>query len=196
MYKLEQKGLLPEQMLASLPAFVAKIERLAEQLGLSLAGYQADHIALRVNDWETAEQLHQAWLAYGKEWSTNEINGRPIVVIGFDQPLNCGPWQIEALELPYPGDKAYPQEGWEHIEFVIPSEAADTEALKVTLDQAFPQLAQQWGELAGKGIKVKASSPSGEKERLSNPTYAFKHDGVCIKLHPHSLKDVIESELE
>ena len=57
-------------MLAELPAFMAKIERLAEQLGLSLAGYQADHIALRVNDWETAEQLHQAWLAYGK------LNGR------------------------------------------------------------------------------------------------------------------------
>lgn len=89
MHKLEQKGLLPEQMLAELPAFMAKIERLAEQLGLSLAGYQADHIALRVNDWETAEQLHQAWLAYGKEWSTNEINGRPIVVIGFDKPLSC-----------------------------------------------------------------------------------------------------------
>ncbi|MGF1737505.1 VOC family protein [Photobacterium satsumensis] len=196
MHKLEQKGLLPEQMLAELPAFMAKIERLAEQLGLSLAGYQADHIALRVNDWEIAEQLHQAWLAYGTEWSTNEINGRPIVVIGFDTPLSCGPWQIEALELPYPGEKSYPQEGWEHVEFVIPSKAADTDALKVSLDQAFPELASQWDKLADKGIKVKASSPSGEKERLSNPTYAFKHDGVCIKLHPHSLKAVIESEAE
>lgn len=194
MHPLKQKGLHPTQMLEQLPAFIARIEALAMELGLSLTDYQADHIALRVNDWALAEQLHQAWLAYGEEWSNNAINGRPIVVIGFHQPLQVGAWTIEALELPYPGDKQYPQEGWEHIEFVIPSQAANTDALKVVLDEELPALAKNWAGLADQGITLKASCPSGEKERLANPTYAFKKDGVCIKLHPCSLKAVIASE--
>lgn len=192
MQKLTDAGLHPEQMLAGLPAFVERIEALAQEMNVSLSGYQADHIALRVNDRDMAEALHQAWLAYGEEWSNNEINGRPIIVIGFNQPLQVGRWCIEALELPYPGSKSYPQEGWEHIEFVIPAKAKDTDELKTKLDEAFPLL--PWDQLAEKGIKVKASTPSGEKERLPNPTYAFKKEGVCIKLHPCSLKDVIESE--
>ncbi|UXI02828.1 VOC family protein [Photobacterium sp. TY1-4] len=192
MQKLREAGLHPEQMLAQLPEFVARIEALAREMNLSLTAYQADHLALRVNDREMAEALHLAWLAYGEEWSCTQINGRPIIVIGFHQPLQVGCWQIEALELPYPGEKQYPQQGWEHIEFVIPSEADTTDALKIALDETFPQL--PWDELAAKGIKVKASSPAGEHERLPNPTYAFKKGGVCIKLHPCSLKAVIESE--
>ncbi|MGF1686686.1 VOC family protein [Photobacterium japonica] len=192
MQVLEQKGLLPAQMLAQLPTFMAKIDALAAELGLSLNDYQADHIALRVNDRVQAEALHQAWLAYGEEWSNNEINGRPIIVIGFHEPLKVGAWTIEALELPYPGDKQYPQEGWEHVEFVIPSDVNDTDSLKTVLDETFPALA--WDRLNEQGIHVKASSPSGEHERLANPTYAFKKDGVCIKLHPCSLKAVIASE--
>ncbi len=87
MQKLTDAGLHPEQMLAGLPAFLERIEALAEEMNVSLSGYQADHIALRVNNREIAEALHQAWLAYGEEWSNNEINGRPIIVIGFKQPL-------------------------------------------------------------------------------------------------------------
>jgi len=115
-------------------------------------------------------------------------------VIGFHQPLNVGSWSIECLELPYPSDKAYPQEGWEHVEFVIPGKAKNTDELKDVLESAFPQLEKEWSRLSEKGIKLKASSPSGEKERLPNPTYAFKKNGVCIKLHPCSLKAVIDSE--
>ncbi|MEH6529721.1 MAG: VOC family protein [Photobacterium frigidiphilum] len=194
MQKLTDIGLHPEQMLANLPVFLDRITALANELGLSLEQYQADHIALRVNDLDIAKALHQAWLAYGDEWSNNMINGRPIIVIGFHQPLNVGSWSIECLELPYPSDKAYPQEGWEHVEFVIPGKAKNTDELKDVLELAFPQLEQEWPRLSEKGIKLKASSPSGEKERLPNPTYAFKKNGVCIKLHPCSLKAVIESE--
>jgi predicted metalloenzyme YecM len=41
---------------------------------------------------------------------------------------------------------------------------------------------------------MKLSSPKGEGERLANPTVAFKHDNICIKLHPHSLKNIVASE--
>lgn len=192
MHKLEQYNLHPTQMLAQLPEFMKAINTLIDDLGISLAGYQADHIALRVNDQDVAHQLHLAWLSYGEEWSNNMINGRPIVIIGFEQPLAVDDWTIEALELPYPSDKVYPQQGWEHIEFVVPSSAKTIEELKADLLEKLPQL--DWDGLDAKGIKVKASSPSGEDERLANPTFAFKRDGVCIKLHGHSLKAVLESE--
>ncbi|MEI8596083.1 VOC family protein [Photobacterium sp. Hal280] len=192
MQDLQQANLQPEQMLAQLPEFMVKIERLAEELGLDLSACQADHIALRVNRTALATALHQAWLTYGDEWSTNVINGRPIVVIGFHQPLQAGQWQIEALELPYPGDKTYPVQGWEHVEFVVPCQASTTAEFKAALEARFPAL--NWDKVAKAGIAVKASSPAGEKERLANPTFAFKKNGVCIKLHPCSLKAVIESE--
>ncbi|KJG11241.1 hypothetical protein UA38_05255 [Photobacterium kishitanii] len=194
MQNLKQLGLHPEQMLADLPAFMDRIIRLADEVGISLSSYVADHIALRVNSQDIALELHQAWLAYGTEWSQTIINGRPIVVIGFDKPLRVGDWTIEALELPYPSDKIYPQQGWEHVEFVIPGNAMSLEQLKQSIDITFPAL--NWQQLASKGIKVKASSPAGEHERLPNPTYAFKKDNLCIKLHSHSLAAVIESEQE
>ncbi|WP_305420989.1 VOC family protein [Photobacterium leiognathi] len=192
MNTLEQHYLHPTQMLAQLPDFMKAITVLIDDLGISLKGFQADHIALRVNDQTLAEELHQAWLSYGQEWSNNMINGRPIVIIGFEQPLQAGDWSFEALELPYPSDKAYSNQGWEHIEFVVPSTARTTDELKQDLQKQLPTL--DWDGLAAKGIKVKASSPAGDNERLPNPTFAFKRDGVCIKLHGHSLKAVLESE--
>lgn len=48
--------------------------------------------------------------------------------------------------------------------------------------------------LAALGVKVKLSSPQGDRQRLANPTVAFKWQGVCLKLHPYSLRQVIESE--
>ncbi|WP_318404066.1 VOC family protein [Photobacterium leiognathi] len=192
MNTLEQHHLHPTQMLAQLPDFMKAITALIDDLGISLKGFQADHIALRVNDQTLAEELHQAWLSYGQEWSNNMINGRPIVIIGFEQPLQVGDWSFEALELPYPSDKSYPKQGWEHIEFVVPSTARTTDELKQDLQKQLPTL--DWDGLAAKGIKVKESSPAGNNERLPNPTFAFKRDGVCIKLHGHSLKAVLESE--
>ncbi|QSA19814.1 VOC family protein, partial [Vibrio furnissii] len=44
------------------------------------------------------------------------------------------------------------------------------------------------------GVKTKLSSPKGEGDRLNNPTVAFKWQGVCIKLHPHTLKTIVASE--
>lgn len=192
MQNLKQLGLHPEQMLADLPVFMDRVIGLADEMGISLLPYAADHIALRVNSQNIALELHQAWLAYGTEWSNTIINGRPIVVIGFDKPLHVGKWTIEALELPYPSDKVYPQQGWEHVEFVVPGEAMSIVDLKKTISTTFPVL--DWQQLSAKGIKVKASLPAGADERLPNPTYAFKKDNVCIKLHSHSLAAVIASE--
>lgn len=191
---LKEQQLEPQQLINALPAFMDRIQSLLDVLGLDLTDYQADHIALRINDRGVAEAAHQAWLQQAEEWSNNEINGRPIIALGFNQPLEVSSWCIECLELPYPGEKNYPQQGWEHVEWVIPCDVNSQEAFLEYVFKTFPMLEEKWNDLASLGVKVKQSCPSGDAERIANYTVAFKYQGVCIKLHPHSLKAVIESE--
>ncbi|MBR9787273.1 MAG: VOC family protein [Vibrionaceae bacterium] len=193
--ELVEKRLTPELMLQDLDAFVEKIEALASMLSLDLSLAQADHIALRINDTQTALQAHQAWAQYGKVISQAQINGRPIIVIEFDKMLESRGWKVECLELPYPAEgKIYPIEGWEHVEFVIPSHAETADEFLADLKHTYPAFGGRLAQLEAMGVKIKLSSPKGEGERLNNPTVAFKYQGVCIKLHPHSLKAIVESE--
>ncbi|CAM2777144.1 VOC family protein [Vibrio rarus] len=182
-------GLHPQQMLERVQEFAYHIERLGQELGLDLTQYQADHIALRINDYDLAVLAHQAWLEHATTLSEANINGRPIVVMAFNTPIKVGAWSIECLELPYPAaGKTYPKQDWEHIEFVIPS-------AKELADEYLHDLLQRLPSFNPSGdCKMKLSSPKGEGERLANPTIAFKKEGVCIKLHPHSLKRIVESE--
>ncbi|EMK3499738.1 VOC family protein [Vibrio vulnificus] len=192
---LAEKRLTPQQMLEDLPSFMQKIESLADLLQLDLSFAQADHIAMRVNENQTAQLSQQMWSEQGKVISQANINGRPIIVIEFDTPLTSRGWKIECLELPYPAEgKAYPQEGWEHVEFVVPSHAQTAEDYLADLKHTYPAFGAQFSKLEELGVKVKLSSPKGEGERLNNPTVAFKYQGICIKLHPHSLKRIVESE--
>ncbi len=188
-------GLEPQQMIERLDDFMAKIEQLANLIELDMTFAQADHIALRINETELAAQAHQAWLAYGNTISEAQINGRPIIVLHFNEPLKSRGWSIECLELPYPAEgKLYPSQDWEHVEFVIPSHAETADEYLADLKGTYPEFGNNWDLLAGKGVKVKLSSPKGEGERLNNPTVAFKHQGICIKVHPHSLKNIVASE--
>ncbi|MGL6316252.1 VOC family protein [Vibrio sp. WXL103] len=194
MTSLDTLRLDPRQMLEDLPQFMQKITQLAEMLDIDLSPYQADHIALRINDPDIAEQARLAWRAYGEEISSAEINHRPIIVSRFHQPVTVDAWQIECLELPFPAKgKLYPQQGWEHVEFVIPSDAQTVEDFVSELEriEGFSNLQRKAEQL---GATLKLSSPKGEGERLANPTLAIKHQDVCIKLHPHSLRSIVASE--
>lgn len=202
-----------EQLTQSWPAFEAQILALLETLDLADKALVCDHVALRVNSIASADALRDAFSCVGKIISDNIINGRTILIIELDTPLTLGQFSIACVELPYPSDKVYPQEGWEHIELVIDSKAKDCDTLSQDLLALCPKLsALQPSEQAAEpvqssslglnsqgiaslaGIKIKMSSPKGDKERLANPTIAFKRDDVCIKVHPHGIKAVIASE--
>lgn len=180
------------------PEFEAKILAFLDQLGLADKALHCDHVALRVNSIAAADALKQALSARGRIISDNQINGRTILIIELDKPLRLGNFSIDCVELPYPGDTVYPQEGWEHIELVLPSTAQDCDSLSQELTHLSPSLVPllqgHSASLTEAPIKVKFSSPKGDKERLANPTIAFKQADVCIKIHPHSIKAVIASE--
>ncbi|WP_028767283.1 VOC family protein [Shewanella fidelis] len=183
-----------QDLISSWSTFSNNIQAFSQQLGLDTLELECDHTALRVNSNQSADQLRQAFAKVGNIISDNMINGRPILIIELDTPLMMGSTAIECVELPYPGEKTYPQEGWEHIELVLDCGATDCDTLAQALLEKAPQLAPV---LAGDtDVKVKMSSPKGDKERLANPTIAFKKNGLCIKIHSHGIKAVIASEAE
>ncbi|MBI3310395.1 MAG: VOC family protein [Serratia liquefaciens] len=169
-----------------LPRFEQALSRFADKLHLDLSQFTADHISLRCHQNATADRWRQGLQQCGSLLSEAMINGRPICLFDLQQPLKLGPWLIDCVELPYPGNKRYPHEGWEHVELVLSGDPATlyARALSHLPDEA----------LLAPGIKLKQSSPQGEGERLPNPTLAITDGTVTIKFHPYSIREVVASE--
>ncbi|MBE8167171.1 MAG: VOC family protein, partial [Shewanella sp.] len=172
--------------------FSAKIQSFMTQLGIEQQKFECDHVALRANSTAKADEYRAFFEEHGTIISENIINGRPILIIELDVPLNLNGMLIPCIELPYPSNKIYPQEGWEHVEFVVPSNAKNCEQLITDIVNIIPNLKDTLMPTHSEksDIKVKLSSPHGKHERLANPTIALKQKDVCIKLHPHSIKAI------
>ncbi|CNH95406.1 VOC family protein [Yersinia pekkanenii] len=173
-----------QDLLADLPCFEHKLVILAAKLNLDLTQFSADHISLRCHQIETAQRWHRGLLHGGDLMSETQINGRSICLFDLVQPLSVGPWQIDCVELPYPGRTYYPHQGWEHIELVLPG---DPQTLRQRARALLP-------DTLPKGISEKFSSPQGQHERLANPTLAVSDGEVTIKFHPYTLRQIVASE--
>ncbi len=169
-----------------LPRFERLLAQFAEKLRLDLTQFSADHISVRCHQNSTADRWRLGFMRCGSLLSETIINGRPICLFDLKVPLPVGPWQIDCIELPYPGEKRYPHEGWEHVELVLGGDPATlyTRALDHLADEA----------LLLPGITLKQSSPKGEGERLANPTLAITDGSVTIKFHPHHIRAIVASE--
>ncbi|WP_312836993.1 VOC family protein [Pantoea sp.] len=171
-----------------LARFDAALQDLAQRLGLTFADLEADHIAVRCNQIATAERWQRGLLQIGTRFSEAMINGRPIALFRLHQPLQLGSWQLSVIELPWPGQKLYRHEGWEHVEIVLRGEPE-------TLGMRAMALLSDAG-LSQPGISFKTSSPQGENERLPNPTLAVTDGQTTIKFHPWRLEEIVASEAE
>ncbi|MFI8418347.1 VOC family protein [Serratia sp. NPDC078593] len=169
-----------------LPRFEQALTAFAAKLHLDLAQFTADHISVRCHQNTTAERWRKGLLQCGSLMSEAMINGRPICLFTLSTAIELGPWCIDCVELPFPGDKRYPHEGWEHVELAI---GGDPETLYARALALMPDEA-----LLTPGIKLKQSSPKGEGERLPNPTLAITDGSVTIKFHPYSIRDIVASE--
>ncbi|CCG87523.1 VOC family protein [Erwinia piriflorinigrans] len=175
-------------LVADLPRFTESIHHLAQRLALDLPPLEVDHIALRCHQYATAERWKQGLLRCGTLFSQKEIAGRPIALFELATPLEVGPWKISVVELPWPGQRLYRHEGWEHVEVVLRGDVSQlgTRALALMADEGLTQ----------QGISIKTSAPRGEGEALPNPTLAVTDGQVTIKFHPWSLKEIVASESE
>ncbi|PHM49424.1 VOC family protein [Xenorhabdus miraniensis] len=173
-----------QDLVSDLGAFEQKLTQFGERLGLSLAQYSADHISLRCHESAIADRWRQGFLQCGQLMSENIINGRPICLFELEQPINVLGWQIDCVELPYPGKKHYAHQGWEHVELVLP----------VKPEQLIHEAYQLLSHPLPDDFRTKESHPKGDKERLPNPTLAVTDSEITIKFHPFSIKDIIKSE--
>ncbi|MBY5991293.1 VOC family protein [Ferrimonas balearica] len=180
-----------DTLMASLPDFAEKASQLADRLGLLRAGLVADHIALRITERADAEALKTAFLERGTLLSDKAINGRPILLIQLHTPIQVGPWAIELVELPFPDGKKR-RDGWEHVELVLPCDATDKHQMLEAV-KGIPAMIAKWPVLKDGtlGIEIKTSCPKGDDEPLSNPTVAFRHEGITVKVHPHDMRDIL-----
>lgn len=169
-----------------LQRFSRQLSELAERIGLDLQPLNADHISLRCHQNSTAERWRAGFEQCGELYSESEVNGRPICLFKLQQPVCVAGWEFTLIELPWPGEKRYPHEGWEHVEIVLPgpAESLNQRALALLSDDGLLQ----------KGITVKTSAPVVEGERLPNTTFAITDGSVTLKFHPWSLEEIVESE--
>ena len=175
----------------SLLEFEEKILQLARDSRLNLSDYEIDHLALRVNSEQSAKNWLTLLLKYGKIVSDNFINGRPIYLIELEHPVKFANQLIDIIELPFPKNKLYPAEGWEHIEIVIPflvGESTNEWIERINMQFLWNKLTQ---------LNIKVSEPKVEGERLSNPSIAVSFvdktaSHTCIKVHPYSIKKILE----
>ncbi|TCP95397.1 hypothetical protein EDC44_10992 [Cricetibacter osteomyelitidis] len=176
---------------ADFVAFERKILQLAEQIGLNLAELTVDHLALRANTPEQAEQWADLLTKCGKILSQNRVNGRPIYLFELNTPLLFAEQKVGVIELPFPKGKIYPQEGWEHIEVVMPF------LIKESTNEWYSRLKNQFSLNQSTTFKVKVSEPKVEGEQLPNPSIAVslvnnQQNHCCIKIHPFHIKNIIE----
>lgn len=177
-----------DDLKADLDRFEKSLESFSERLGLSLGELESDHIAVRCHQNATAERWKQGFLQIGCQFSEAMINGRPICLFKLHQPIQVAGWQLDVIELPWPGEKRYRHEGWEHVEIVLRGEpeTLGMRAMALLSDDALTQ----------PGISFKTSSPKGENERLPNPTLAVTDGQTTIKFHPWRLEEIVASEAD
>jgi predicted metalloenzyme YecM len=175
-----------QDIAADLPRFTQAFTALTGRLGLDIAPLAADHISLRCHQNATAERWRRGFEQCGELLSGNIINGRPICLFKLHEPVCVAHWRFTVVELPWPGEKRYPLEGWEHIEIVLPGDpdTLNARALALLSDHGLSQ----------PGIFVKTSSPKGERERLPNPTLAVTDGSVTVKFHPWTIEEIVASE--
>ncbi len=177
-----------------LAEFERKIAQIAEIAQIDLSLYQIDHLAVRMNSDEIAHQWKIMLLTGSTLLKESEVNGRPIGLFTLNQPVRFCGQAVSVIELPFPKGKTYPEEGWEHIEIVIPMHKNES------VEQWCKRIDKQFSLQNNPELKIKISQPQVEGERLPNPSVAISlknetyRNFCCLKLHPYDINTIVCSE--
>lgn len=171
--------------------FEQNILQLAEYIGLDLNTLRIDHLALRANSLYQTQLWYDLLIKCGRILSRNQVNGRPIYLFELINPLMFAGQNVSVVELPCPKGKIYPQEGWEHIEVLMPFLPEESVSRWQNRIEHLYLLNQR------RELRVKVSEPKVEGEQSANPSIAVsliseQHNHCCIKIHPFDIKDIIE----
>ncbi|MBT0729450.1 VOC family protein [Rosenbergiella nectarea] len=176
---------LPE-LADDLSQFEQKLSSFTQQLGLNLSELTLDHISLRCHQDRTAERWATALSQHGRCFSEAVIGGRPIHLYRLVEPLVLLNHSIAIVELPWPGEKRYRHEGWEHVEVVLAGAPEE-------IGQRAMALIDDRG-LVMPGISVKTRRPEAKAGALDNTTLAVTNGEITLKFHTYPIDEVVASE--
>ena len=173
-----------DELINSTKFFVEQLEYELTAAGL-IAGCTSlmiDHICVRLSEAGDVEKLHQEIIetGYGQNISTAIVSGRKIHILKLHHPIQIGPWSTYCIELPYPKPGHLYGDGWEHVEFVLPS-APTVQGIADAFTSMFPGCSEPYE------VKV----PSVDSDQLPNPSVDLVLDGVGVKFHPYSIEEVV-----
>lgn len=173
----------------NLNIFLDEIFLFINELGIDVSDLDIDHVALRYKNSIDVDKLSNELKKEGIVLSCVVVNGRKIYIFKLNNSLKYKSYEIPCVELPYPAvDHNYPTDGWEHIEFVLPTENINRieDSFKKRFSNLTPDILKKYN--------YKLSIPKVEGEQLSNPTCILtKHIGLSIKFHPNSIEKVVSS---
>ncbi|KAE9526301.1 VOC family protein [Testudinibacter aquarius] len=177
----------------TLAIFQQNIIQLADAIGLERQTWLIDHLAVRVNTQQQGELWLASFLKCGQLLSDNQVNGRPIYLVALSQPLVFAEQSVSVIELPLPKNKIYPQQGWEHIEVVVPFLAKESPS------EWLERLNKQFCLNEKPFLTVKVGEPKVVGEKCCNLSMAITftnntENRTCIKLHPYHIRDVVKQE--
>lgn len=168
------------------PLFVEKAVDFANEIGLNVEGLQIDHLGMRFANSEDVNFIRKSLSWFGNNISTAIVNGRLIAIYKLIGPIEAKGFKIPCIEVPYPAkEHKYPEDGWEHLEFVLPGKGTDIEKI---FKEKFPNFKGDYG----------VDEPRVEGEQLPNPTVVIKHPinkMLTLKFHRHSIEEVVRSKV-
>lgn len=182
---------MKQELWDNITPFLDKVFSFTTELGIDVSRLNIDHAALRFRDPNKVDQLSEELKTDSKVIGEAVVNGRKIYIFKLNQPITYGQYLIPCIELPYPAhDHDYPNDGWEHVEFVLPTQ--DINGLELAFRHYFPSLTEDIMRTYG----YKLSIPKVEGEQLLNPTIALtKSKMLSIKFHPNSIEKVVSSKI-
>ena len=166
-----------------LSQFEQKIQQIAEIAEIDLSKYEIDHLAVRMNTFETAKKWRNLLVENVNTLKESKVNGRLIGLFELTQAVDFLGQKVKIIELPFPKSKA-----------VIPMQQSEN------VDSWIERVIKMFALNENPKLNIKISQPEVEGEQLPNPTIAINVKNAtlsnhsCLKLHPYGINDIICSE--
>lgn len=182
-------------ILEKLPDFLKRAEEYLNELGIfeQTKLIKSDHLALRFKDIEIVDQIKDELKKENKIISSAVVNGRKILIFKLQEPIKFMDWEIDCIELPYPKENQKYPDGWEHIEFVVPSNSKNLDEFREDFKRYFSKLNIENLIKNGQYSESFPIKDSSSKE-LPNPTISLQKElGLTVKFHPKSIIEIVQA---
>lgn len=175
---------------ADVNIFADRLTAALQVLGIlnECRGLDIDHICVRLKNTADVDELKQEISAAGQIVSSTQVNGREISIIQLNEPLAIGGWSTSGIELPYPKPSHAYEDGWEHVEFVLSGVENTMPGVRNAFIKAFPNLLL---ETLRARYFYSEDAPQAANDQMSNPTIAFKVNGVGLKFHAKPIQEIV-----